>query len=300
MDSFATLASLAQGAVQDQSDATLVLLKSDINSAVKLLEGSLRLPPFEKTRDITTTTSASYPFPQDLISPKELYSTVGTVRYPSATKVHDEITWNLIKSSPSVSNIVTHWFARPGSNQIEIWPTPSTAGNTITLVYEAMSIDMSADDYTTGTITTLANAGTAITFSGTTLTAAMVGRWIKLPDNYWYLLSGFTDTTHMAIKQLYQGTAIVAGSSTFTIGEMSRLPIQFQRAPVTYAAWRHYAERKRDLKMAEFYEKEWNTIELKASTYTNKFVSSIVPSVRRMRAEFMFRNPNMYPQDLNS
>lgn len=299
MDSFQTLYGLAQGAVQDQSGATLVYLKADINSAVRILEGSLRLPPFEKTRDITTTASASYPFPQDLIMPKELYSTVGTVRYPSAIKVTDEITWNMIKSSTAVSDIVTHWFARPGSNQIEIWPTPANAGNTISLIYEAMSIDMSADDYTTGTITTLANAGTAITFSGTTLTASMIGRWIKLPDNYWYLLTGHTDTTHMTIKQLYQGTAIAAGSESFTIGEMSRLPIQFQRAPVSYAAWRHYAERKRDLKMAKFYSNEWEKIELKASTYTSKFVSSIVPSVRRLRAGFAMRDPNMYPQDLN-
>ena len=298
MESFQSLYTLAQGATQDQSAATLILLKADLNSAVHILEGELNLPPLEKTRDITTTTSAIYPFPQDIVRPKELYITIGTTRYPPAIKVPDETTWNMIKSTTATNNVVTHWFSRPGSTQIEIYPAPTSAGNTITLIYEALSIDMSADDYTTGTITTLANAGTAITFSGTTLTAAMVGRWIKLPDNYWYLLDTFTDTTHMAIKQLYQGAAIAAGTETFTIGEMSRLPLQFQRSPVDYAAWKHYKERKRDLVLAKEYKSSWDESLKDARSYTNRYVSSIVPSVRRMREGFYYRDPNKFPQDL--
>lgn len=300
MDSFQTLYTLAQKGAQDETSAMLAYLKADINQGVHILEGELDLPPLERTRSITTTTLDTYPLPQDFVRLKHLYVTISNIRY-SATLVQDEVTWQLIKAQTTnaTSNFLTHVFVRPGSNQFEIFPKPSSAGNTMTFIYEALTKDMTADDYTTGTITTLANGGIAVTGSGTTFTAAMVGRWFKTDDGHWYLIDTYTSATVIGLKQLYQGTAISAGSSTFTIAEMSRLPIQFQRMPVSYALWRHYLERKRDPLIAKIYEAEWERRKALAETYTNKHVSSIVPSARRLRRQFTMRNINNYPQDLS-
>lgn len=302
MESWQTLYTLAQDAVQDESSSVLTDLKADINEGIGILETEMNLPPLEKTRDYTTTTSNIYALPQNYSLFKEVYPTISSVRYPSLIRVYDEESWNIIRTmADSISsNIPTHVFVRPGSWQFEIHPTPSSAGNTLTLVYEAVEKALSADDYVTGTITTLANAGTAITFSGTTLTAAMVDRWIKLPDGEWYLLSTFTDTTHMSIKQLYQGTAIVAGSSSFTIGEMSRLPRgRLQRAPVSYAAMRYFSTKRRDTSMYKLHKSEWLEAVEVAKTHAQKYVSAIVPSARRIRGAFTHRNPNAYPQSLS-
>jgi hypothetical protein len=298
MESFQTLYTLAQSGAQDDTATTLPYLKADINRAIHILEGELDIPPLEEQRSITTTTSSIYSLPQNAVRVKDLYVTISSIRY-SAQKIYDETTWQMIKSNTSqTSDYLTHVFIRPGDNQLEIYPTPANAGNTMTLIYESFSKDLSANDYTTGTITTLANGGTAITGSGTTFTSAMVGRWIKTTDNEWYKISAYTSATSIALKQAYQGTAISAGSATFTIGEMSRLPIQFQQTPVAYALWRHFIERRRDIAMAKVHERDWLAAKALAATYSTKHVSSIIPSVRRIRAQFGLRNPNFYPSDI--
>lgn len=301
MDSWQTLYTLFQGEAQDNGATILTAGKADINRGIRILETECDLPALEKTRPITTTLLDTYPLPQDFVRLKELYVTISNTRY-IAQRIYDEITWQTIKAltASTSSNNLTHVFVRPGSNQFEIFPKAATAGNIMTMIYEATDKDLSADDYTTGNITTLANGGTTVTFSGSTLTAAMVGRWLKVnADGDWYKLDTFTSTTVMAIKQLYQGTAIAAGSAPFTIGEMSRLPFgRLQRAPVSYALWRYFKVRRRDEAMAKVHKADWDEAIEMAHAYTQKHVSSIIPSARRLRRTFGLRNPNAYPQDL--
>ncbi len=60
--------------------------------------------------------------------------------------------------------------------------------------------------YSTGTIS-ISNDGTGVVGSGTTFTAAMVGRNILLED-FWYEITAFTDTTHITIGSPYLGTTL--------------------------------------------------------------------------------------------
>lgn len=300
MLSWQELYTLGQTAVQDDSAATLTELKADLNRGIHLLESKLNLPPLERTRSITTTTSDTYALPEDCIRPKLLYVTISGIRY-TALPVFDEYTWQRIKSqtTSTTSNILRQLFVRPGSNQFEIYPTPASAGNTMTLVYEAVTKDLSHDDYTTGTITTLANAGTAVTFSGATLATWMAGAWIKTDDEAWYLISSVNTGAGTAVlKQPYQGTSISAGSSTFTIGQMSRLPEGTQQFPVDYAAWKYFLHKKRDPVQAKIYQNNWeDDIKTLNKDYAGRFTSSIIKSPRR--ALLGMRNPNNYPSDLN-
>jgi hypothetical protein len=78
-------------------------------------------------------------------------------------------------------------------------------------------------DYVTGTVTVTAVTG-AVVGSGTTFTAAMVGRGFKAAGQAsWYRVKSFTDTTHITIEDdlddvasQYTGGA-VAGGTSFTI-----------------------------------------------------------------------------------
>lgn len=75
-------------------------------------------------------------------------------------------------------------------------------------------------DYSTGTVTVDVTTG-AVTGSGTTFTAAMVGRGFKADGHTkWYRVKTFTDTTHIVIENdsddntsEYDGGAIAGGSS---------------------------------------------------------------------------------------
>ena len=73
--------------------------------------------------------------------------------------------------------------------------------------------------------------------TGTTFTAAMVGRYIKTPDRIWYKISAFVAAARVTIDRPYLGGEI-AGAS-YTIGQVSLIPEDFQILPV-YEAVMNY------------------------------------------------------------
>lgn len=66
--------------------------------------------------------------------------------------------------------------------------------------------------YNTGTVT-LNTGDTTVVGTGTTFTAAMVGRYVQL-DRIWYLITVFTDTTHIDISTAYTGDDLSGASYT--------------------------------------------------------------------------------------
>ena len=102
-------------------------------------------------------------------------------------------------------------------------------------------VNLSADDYTTGTVSGTASSSftyTDLTGSGTTFTSAMVGRYIKFANNNnWYRITDFTDATHIEIytnKQVF-----TLSGSTYTIAELCILPEAYIMAPVYRAMALH-------------------------------------------------------------
>jgi hypothetical protein len=107
-------------------------------------------------------------------------------------------------------------------DHFELWPTPQSAGDTITLVASLLDRDMTAEDYTTGTVT-VTNNSASVVGSGTTWTAAMVGRWFQAnEDQYWYRIATFTDTTHITLESVFEGSTKVG--DTYIIGETPEIP----------------------------------------------------------------------------
>src|SRR3990167_7992465 len=84
---------------------------------------------------------------------------------------------------------------------------------------------MTADDYTTGTITTWTNGDDDITGGSTVWTAAMVGRYIRITsDGIWYEIESRSANTAIVTVKNFLGTSIAAGSEAYTIGEMPEIP----------------------------------------------------------------------------
>ena len=182
-------------------------------------------------------------------------------------------------------------------NRFEIYPPPSTT-DTLTFDYLAKGIDLSNDDYTAGTITTLANGDTSVTGSGTSWTSSMVGRYFKINDNgQWYKISAVGSTTTLTLASEYQGSSISGGSENYTIGEMPITPEETHILPVYFALWKYFLFRK-DRMMAREYRREWLNGKAEAITdYVNEEDSEVLYNDRAVTKRGVI-NPNYYPENM--
>jgi len=110
---------------------------------------------------------------------------------------------------------------------------PATASFSIYYKYIPSLAKMT--EYTTGTITTLANGGIAVTGSGSDFDG-----FVSDTTNYtyyfridsdgtgskskWYKITSAGSNTAITLSDAYEGTAIVAGTSAYTISKVSLLP----------------------------------------------------------------------------
>lgn len=229
MYTFQGLYELYQTMTRDTSAPNLVQGKLMINATHKLILGQYNFSFAEST--FTKTTAAgqqTYDWGVEVRKPTSIQVTVGSITY-TLKEVKNKDVFNRMNylGTGFTSNIPTHFHIRNG--QALIYPTPAASGNTITFYFSKMVKDMTAADYTAGTITTLANGGTAVTGAGTSWTSAMIGRYIKITSNgFWYRITAVGGATSLTIGKPYEGTAISGGSEAYTIGELPVVPEEYQ------------------------------------------------------------------------
>lgn len=153
--------------------------------------------------------------------------------------------WDLLFSSTGSGDPNRYMIRKAaiGFNTWELWlyPTPADSAITIRVLYERLVPDLANDDYSTGTITAT-NADATVTGAGTTFTAAMVGRAIKMPDGLWYDIASFTDATHVELTYPFQGTT-EAGAS-YTLGEIPIIPEPHHDAVFAFGVAEYYQKRR--------------------------------------------------------
>lgn len=190
----------------------------------------------ERSYDITTVADQdSYVFPQYVGRVRDLKFTSGDNLYVlDEVRTVDE--WTNLKDGTNTSDIPTDYMLLRDSNnqmKLHLHPTPSTADLTTTVYYTLLQSQMSAADYTTGTVDTVTNGSGAVTGDSTVWSAAMVGRWIQLPDNYWYNITARTSNTAITVSPVYQGTTqATPAAETYVLGEKSLLPASFCMLPI--------------------------------------------------------------------
>jgi len=250
----------------DTSAANLVKGKELINDSVRticnLQGGKLRF--LEATKDMDTVASQSaYQIPnkfRKLIS-VIVYSGTGTSTDTIYTPemVFDPIRWNQIQQARLGESDVPY-FTYVENQKYYLYPTPATSSHKITLRGRLNVRDLGIADYTTGTVVSIANQGTALVGSGTTWTADMVGRFIQINqttaanggDGFWYEIGAYVSATALTLLKPYEGTAISAGSATYTIGQVPPIPEAYQTA-ILYRACALYWEDKGDMEKAKRY-----------------------------------------------
>jgi hypothetical protein len=282
MLSYSGIQTQAQDLTADYDTESLTFLKNNINIGQRILETELGSFYTEELDTVTTVAdTASYKTPVEFIRLKKAYITSGTTQHVM-DEVFDEEEWRALKSSSNSGDILQKIFIR--RDNFEVYPTPATADLTITLIYEAGAKELIADDYTTGTITTLANASKAVTASGSTFTTAMAGRYLRITnDGVWYKIATYGSATTLTLDKAYEGLSIAAGSEAFTIGQMPITPESTHHIPAYYAAFQYYLGFKQDQGKAKIYRELYEIDLARAKrTYGRRYSTKYISGRKRM------------------
>jgi len=136
----------------DSSSSATTKHKMRINDTYKQV-----LRKFNKRAESTATTVASqqsYELPADLSKVTSVKVTVSSIDYPLKEIVNED-RWNYINDQGTsfTSDTPTHFYIK--DNNILIYPTPSSDGDTITYYHTRTDKNMSNDNYTASTIDTV-------------------------------------------------------------------------------------------------------------------------------------------------
>lgn len=121
------------------------------------------------------------------------------------------------------------------------------ANDARTIMYNYIPTLARMTEYTTGTITTLANGGTAVTgsstdFDGFVSDTSTYSYYFRLDrdgtgsNSHWYKVASAGSNTALVLSDAYEGTAVSAASLAFTISKVSLLPAGLDLAIVYKAA----------------------------------------------------------------
>jgi hypothetical protein len=239
-------------------DATSVLFfKRDLQAGTARFLANLSRPVDRLSRYASSVASQQYyQLAEDMIRVSKAEFLNGSQWIP-LIEVGDEQTWIALNQT-NQTGYPTHYFIR-GYDEIGLFPIPSTAAsNNIQLVFEPKHVLITADDYTTGTLS-LTNGSQTVTGNSTVFTSLMANGTYVLQttdgsDGNYYIISGYTNATTITLENYYQGATTAA--ATYRIGQVSKIPEEYQEAPVDYAMYRHYLG-KGELKTAKLFQNNW-------------------------------------------
>jgi len=247
MKSYTTLRNLYGSDTKNSSTTNLAYGDQVMNDFHRRLLAKADWPFLKRLRTATTLANTTFvALPYDVDQVESVFVTVGTTRYNPKPAPSRQF-WDDLHYSVQTSDTPEYWFVYNG--ELGLWPRPSTAGSVISMNAKVRVIDLNTADITSTTITTLANASTALTVSAG-LTAQMVGWWIRptysttanTGDGLWYELSSVSSGTAGVLVRKYGGVSIAAGTAACTLAQMPLLPEAFHELPELYGAYRYWSK----------------------------------------------------------
>lgn len=265
--------SQSSGSVASSTIANFI--KQHINERYHLIQRKLKGFIVTDLPQTTTTVADQqrYHYPQNIYPPiNSATLEISDVYYPLDI-VHSQKQWDIINQI-SFSGTAFPQYIFPMRDHFELWPIPQATGDTITLVASMLDRDMTQEDYTTGTVT-VTNNSASVVGSGTIWTSAMVGRWFQAnEDQYWYRIASFTDTTHITLESVFEGTT--KAGDTYIIGETPEIPPELHMLLPYGAAADFFAGPRHDPSTAQAYNNYFWTGDFNNS---QRFVNNAVAGV---------------------
>ncbi len=246
----------------------------------------------------TVAGQTAYKEPYDMKDIVDFYIISGSLRY-TLTEAPNAAFWDQLQFAQYSSDIPQYYFRFNGVTNV--FPTPASNGNQLTWRYKRRLIDLSLEDYTTGTVSVTALSST-VTGSGTNWFRGMAGGWIQIAnnntsatsngDNGWYQIFSVNSTTSLTLVNQYQGSTVAGG--TYTIGQAAIVPEDYQDVPLYSALKIYYTSIVPDKAQAAMYVNMTDMQETKLDAeFGNKSTD-----VRITAADAELTNPNLYVRSL--
>jgi len=285
----------------DSSSANLSLGDTLINDAYRRITASATWPFLEKTDTADTVASQQgYEEPAGIGALIGVTVTVSSQIY-RLTPVPNRRAWDRLNQSSFTSDTPSHFWRQDGKTYV--FPTPASAGNTITWAYRARVAELKMADYTTGNVSALANGASAVTGSGTSWTAPMAGRFIEITptdtanqsgDGLAYEISAVGSTTSLTLKKAYGGLTI-SGNTAYTLGQCPILPDEFRSLPLWDALEVYFTSVMPDTTRAQLYRgRKMEMEKALKDAYLDRVRGPEIADEGDMHGE----NPNNYPESI--
>jgi hypothetical protein len=202
---------------------------------------------------VSASVSQYYPLPAGEVTIEGMYITIGAVNYPLRI-INTRWNWEQLNAIMIQASAIPQFYF-PRVTDFGIWPIPQTVytGN---ISYHYRDRNLTIADYNTGTVTVTQNSQ-RIVGSGTTWTAAMVGRWFTVTDptvagqGFWYQVTAFIDSTHLFVNQPW--TQATSSGATYRIGESPDFPEEGHNILAWGTAADYYGGMRKDVSNAEYY-----------------------------------------------
>lgn len=282
---------------KNSSTANLALGDTLINQSLRYLTGKF----YFNERSYSTLTVANqqfYPLPPQVKRLIDVTVTIGSVVWLTKPCPNREY-WDSLNVITFTQDFPSFNFVYNG-NEVGIWPTPASSGNTITMNYQIRTTDLSMADVTQTTASTtvsITTNTTTVTASGSTFKAWMAGEWIQIPpsstdstngDNKWYQIASVTSATGLVLENPYTG-ATVTGAN-FTIGQMPILAEDYQDLALYRSLWIYFTSIVPDRNRAALYEDLYNKgYEMLETEYGQKVTSPVLTDT-----DAPVYNPNLF------
>lgn len=227
------------------NSADLVQLKQDVNIGYQRFNAAIAR--YFTRKQLFTDIVANqqyYQVPIDTIKVMTVTVKLSTTYQYPLTQIRDEMEWRNMNIYPYPSNYIWNYFVL-GNDQIGLYPIPSTTvSNGLRFVYQPQDVDMTKDDYTTGTAS-IAVGDVTVTGVGTTWDQTHVGMQFQITDGTdgnWYEIDSVTNTTTLVIKTPYAGV-VSASAAGYRLGQVFIFPGEYDDVPVDYALARFFESR---------------------------------------------------------
>jgi len=251
------------GSLANNTETSVLLLADTLmNQAEKRILSSKPWPFLEKQYTVNTDSTAQFvSIPMYVDRAESVYVTIGSQRYAPLECPSRQL-WDMLNQTTYTSDIPEYFFIYDG--KIGLYPAPASSGNVITVNGKLLAKDLSIADYTAGTVSAVTNGATTVTGSGTTWTAKMAGRWLRITDSdtantgdgHWYQILSVASTTSLTLVRAYAGTTITAGSADEVIAQWSLLPEAYQMLPVYEALKTYFTSVDPETDRGDRYDKE--------------------------------------------
>lgn len=266
----------AQFICGDDTDNTLAQLQQDINIGYKRFNNAIARY-FTRKQQFTNLVEDQqyYQSPIDMIRPS-LVSVLWTssFEYP-LRQVRSEQEWRELNTY-SQSSMPTAYFVY-GNNQIGLFPKPSQdVTNGLRLVYQPQDVDLTKNNYTTGTVT-IVNGSTSVAGASTVWAQTHVGMFLQVTDGTdgnWYEIDAVSSTTALTLKTPYAGSSVT--STTYTLGQMFIFPGEYDDVPVDYALSRFYESRNNPSRANYHLQKFTDSVTDAVEKYASSSMSNVI------------------------